>query len=176
MKYLWLILIVSLTGCVDTPKHVTPVEHFQLDRYLGTWYEIARLDHSFERGLEKISATYSLRKDGSLKVINRGYDTKNKKWEEEPEGKAYFAENPDTGFLKVSFFGPFCGAYIVMDTDYESYTMISGPDHSYFWILSRTPQLDPKIQSRLIQKAKEAGFETEKLIFVSHNKSTQQRN
>lgn len=167
MKHLWLILIVLLTGCVERPKHATPVDHFQLDRYLGTWYEIARLDHSFERGLEKITATYSLCEDGGVKVINRGFDTKNKRWKE-AEGKAYFVENPDTGFLKVSFFGPFYGAYVVMDTDYETYTMISGPDHSYFWILSRTPQLDQETKSRLIQKAKESGFETEKLIFVSH--------
>jgi len=175
MRYLWLILIVLLAGCVEKPKHVTPVEHFQLNRYLGTWYEIARLDHSFERGLEHITATYSLREDGGLKVINSGLDTETKKWRE-AEGKAYFVEDPDIGFLKVSFFGPFYGAYVVMDTDYESYTMISGPDHSYLWILSRTPWLDPKTQSHLIQKAKEAGFRTDKLIFVSHNKSTQQPN
>jgi len=167
MKHLWLLLITLLTGCVERPTHVTPAEHFQLERYLGTWYEIARLDHSFERGLEKITATYSMREDGGIKVINRGFDTKSRKWKE-AEGKAYFVENPDTGFLKVSFFGPFYGAYVVIDTDYETYTMISGPDRSYFWILSRTPQLDSQIQSRLIQKAKEAGFETEKLIFVNH--------
>ena len=173
MRYLWLLLITLLTGCVERPKHVTPVEHFHLDRYLGTWYEIARLDHSFERGLEKITATYSPREDGGVKVINRGFDTESGKWKE-AEGKAYFVENPDTGFLKVSFFGPFYGAYVVIDTDYETYTMISGPDRSYFWILSRTPQLDPQIQSHLILKAKEAGFETQKLIFVDHSQSAQQ--
>ena len=167
MRHLWLLLIALLTGCVERPTHVTPVENFQLERYLGTWYEIARLDHSFERGLEKITATYSIREDGGVKVINRGFDTESKNWKE-AEGKAYFVENLDTGFLKVSFFGPFYGAYVVIDTDYETYTMISGPDRSYFWILSRTPQLDPQIQSRLIQKAKKAGFETKKLIFVSH--------
>ena len=167
MKHLWLILVALFTGCVETPKHVTPVKNFHLDRYLGTWYEIARLDHSFERGLEKITATYSMREDGGVKVINRGFDTQNGKWKE-AEGKAYFVEDPESAFLKVSFFGPFYGAYIVMDTDYENYTMISGPDHSYFWILSRTPTLDTEIQTRLITKAKEAGFNTDKLIFVSH--------
>ena len=167
MKHIWLLLITMLTGCVEKPTYVTPVEHFQSERYLGTWYEIARLDHSFERGLEKISATYSMREDGGIKVINRGFDTKSKKWKE-AEGKAYFVENPNVGFLKVSFFGPFYGAYVVIDTDYETYTMIGGSDRSYLWILSRTQKLDSKIQSRLIQKAKEAGFETNKLIFVSH--------
>ncbi|MBD3792191.1 MAG: lipocalin family protein [Campylobacterales bacterium] len=164
MKYLSIILLFIFTGCVETPKHVTPVQNFQLDRYLGTWYEIARLDHSFEKGLEKITATYSLREDGGVKVINRGFDIKDNTWSE-AEGKAYFVQNPDTGFLKVSFFGPFYGSYIVMDTDYETYTMISGPDHSYFWILSRTPALDEAIKSRLITKAKEAGFDTDKLIY-----------
>ncbi|MDM5270916.1 lipocalin family protein [Sulfurovum sp. zt1-1] len=167
MKYLWLSLLLIFTACVEKPEHVKPIGEFKLERYLGTWYEIARLDHSFERGLEKITATYTMREDGGVKVINRGFDTQNRRWKE-AEGKAYFVENPDTGFLKVSFFGPFYGAYIVMDTDYESYTMISGPDHSYLWILSRTPYLDTEIQSHLIAKAKEAGFNTDKLIFVSH--------
>ncbi|MBD3790030.1 MAG: lipocalin family protein [Campylobacterales bacterium] len=170
MRILWIILLFILTGCVETPKHVTPVQDFQLQRYLGTWYEIARLDHSFERGLEQITATYSMREDGGVKVINRGYDTEDGRWSE-AEGKAYFVEHDDTGFLKVSFFGPFYGAYIVMDTDYETYTMISGPDHSYFWILSRTPVMDEKIRSRLIEKAKVAGFDTDALIFVKQDKS-----
>jgi apolipoprotein D and lipocalin family protein len=156
-----------ITGCVDKPTYVAPVEHFQLERYLGTWYEIARLDHSFERGLERVTATYSMREDGGINVVNRGFDTKSKK-SKEANGKAYFVENPNIGFLKVSFFGPFYGAYLIIDTDYKTYTMISGPDHSYLWILSRTKRLEPKIQSRLIQKAKEVGFQTNKLIFVDH--------
>lgn len=163
-------MLLIFTGCVETPKHVTPVQNFELNRYLGTWYEIARLDHSFERGLEKITATYSLREDGGVKVINRGYETEDKTWSE-AQGKAYFADDSHTGFLKVSFFGPFYGAYVVMDTDYETYTMISGPDHSYFWILSRTPNLDKATLERLINKAKEAGFDTKALIFVDQREN-----
>lgn len=170
MKKLLLTLTLLLTGCVDKPKNVQPVEDFSLTRYLGTWYEIARLDHRFERGLEQITATYSLREDGGVRVINRGYKTKEKVWSE-AEGKAYFVKSPDEGFLKVSFFGPFYGAYIVMDTDYETYTLISGPDLGYLWILSRTPELDAKILSRLLQQAKEAGFDTTKLIYPSFKKT-----
>jgi len=154
-----------LTGCEDKkPEKVTPVENFKVSEYLGKWYEIARLEHRFEKGMEAISATYSMRQDGGVKVLNRGYKTVEKEWNE-AEGKAFFVKSPDVGFLKVSFFGPFYGSYIVMDTDYKTYTMISGPDLSYFWILSRTPTLDKKILDRLISKAKEAGFDTSAFIY-----------
>jgi len=169
MKKLLILLAILFTGCVEIPKNVKPVENFELKSYLGTWYEIARLDHRFERGMEQITATYSMREDGGVRVLNRGYKTKDKVWGE-AEGKAYFVKNPQSGFLKVSFFGPFYGAYIVMDTDYKTYTMISGPDYSYFWILSRTPTLDDAILTRLIQKARKAGYDTSKLIFVKQDK------
>jgi apolipoprotein D and lipocalin family protein len=169
MKKLIYALLLSvtlvLTGCSDKkPEKVTPVENFKLNEYLGRWYEIVRLEHRFEKGMEAISATYSMREDGGVKVLNKGYKTEEKEWSE-AEGKAYFVQSPDKGFLKVSFFGPFYGSYIVMDTDYETYTMISGPDLSYFWILSRTPTLDQKILDRLLAQAKEAGFDTTKLIY-----------
>ena len=169
MKKLILLMAMLFTGCTEIPKNVKPVENFEIQNYLGTWYEIARLDHRFERGMEQITATYSMREDGGVKVLNRGYKTKDKEWNE-AEGKAYFVETPDRGYLKVSFFGPFYGAYIVMDTDYKTYTMISGPDKSYFWILSRTSKLDDAILTRLIGKAKRAGFDTSKLIYVKQDK------
>lgn len=155
-----------LAGCVSKPENIVPVTPFKSDRYLGTWYEIARLDHRFERGLSKVSANYSPRPDGGIKVINRGYDAEKKEWKQS-EGKAYFVEQPDTAYLKVSFFGPFYGSYIVFDLDpaYQ-YSMISGPDKSYLWILSRTPKMDAAVQARLVAKAKSLGFATEKLIFV----------
>ena len=170
MKKLLLLAIMTfalmLTGCktYEKPEKVTPVENFKLEAYLGTWYEIARLEHKFEKGMEAITATYSMREDGGVKVLNKGYRTADKEWSE-AEGKAYFVGENDVGFLKVSFFGPFYGSYIVMDTDYETYTMISGPDLSYFWILSRTPTLDEKVLERLLDKAKEAGFDTNVLIY-----------
>jgi apolipoprotein D and lipocalin family protein len=165
MRYLLILITFLISGCVDTPKGVKPIQNFQADLYLGTWYEIVRLDHSFERGMEKITATYSKREDGGIKVLNKGYITDKQEWSQ-AEGKAYFVEGKDVGFLKVSFFGPFYGSYIIMDTDYKTYTMISGPDHSYFWILSRTPRLDKNVLDRLLRKAKDAGFNTDKLIFI----------
>jgi apolipoprotein D and lipocalin family protein len=111
MKKLWLLFFLLLTGCVGKPDNVEPVENFKLEKYLGTWYEIARLDHSFERGLTQISANYSLRDDGGVKVINRGYLADENKWKE-AEGKAYFVQEPNIGYLKVSFFGPFYGSYM----------------------------------------------------------------
>lgn len=170
MKKLLLPMILTitllLTACktYEKPEKLTAVENFKLSEYLGTWYEIARLEHRFEKGMEAITATYSMRDDGGVKVLNKGFKTKEKEWNE-AEGKAYFVGNSDEGFLKVSFFGPFYGSYIVMDTDYKTYTMISGPDLSYFWILSRTPTLDKKILNRLLEKAKVAGFDTSVLIY-----------
>jgi apolipoprotein D and lipocalin family protein len=168
-KTLFIIVLASvfvLSGCktYEKPKKVSPVENFKLSEYLGTWYEIVRLEHRFEKGMEAITATYSMREDGGVKVLNKGFKTKEGEWNE-AEGKAYFVGEDDLGFLKVSFFGPFYGSYIVMDTDYKTYTMISGPDLSYFWILSRTPTLDKKILDRLLEKAKEAGFDTSVLIY-----------
>lgn len=164
-----LVFLFLLSGCVGIPPNVQPVQNFQLDRYLGRWYEVARLDHSFERGLSKVSADYSLRDDGGVRVINRGYNAEKGEWKE-AEGKAYFVQTPDVGYLKVSFFGPFYGSYVVFALDQENYqyAMISGPDTDYLWILARQPQLDPSVKSSLIEKAKSLGFATEQLIFVKH--------
>jgi len=167
MKTILMAFALLLTGCVGLPENVKPVDHFNSDRYLGKWYEVARLDHSFERGLSKVSASYSLRDDGGIRVINRGYDAQKQQWKE-AEGKAYFVNGPDQGYLKVSFFGPFYGAYIVVELDHDNYqySLVSGPDKSYLWILSRTPQMNQETQNRLVKKAASLGFDTSKLIFV----------
>lgn len=169
MKYLLLGLCLLLSSCTGMPDNIKPVQPFELQRYLGTWYEIARLDHSFERGLSHITANYSLRDDGGVKVLNRGYSEENKKWES-AEGKAYFVDKTDTAYLKVSFFGPFYGSYVVFELEKENYdyALISGPDKEYFWILARQPQLDPALLQTLIAKAKSLGFDTDKLIMVNH--------
>ena len=170
MKSILAVMCLVLGGCVGMPEKVEPVQDFKLQKYLGTWYEIARLDHSFERGLSRVTANYSLRDDGGVKVINRGYDASKKDWKE-AEGKAYFVEDEDTGYLKVSFFGPFYGSYVVFaldDEDYQ-YSLVSGPDTSYLWILSRTPTLDPAVQRELIDTARARGFDTDKLIYVDHS-------
>jgi len=169
MKILLALFFVLLTGCVGIPENVEPVNNFKLERYLGEWHEIARLDHSFERGLSRVTANYSMRSDGGVKVINRGYSAKNNSWKE-AEGKAYFVDTEDLGYLKVSFFGPFYGAYIVFELDHDNYqySLVSGPNKSYLWLLSRSPKMNEDTKSFLIKKATELGFDTNKLIFVEH--------
>jgi len=170
MNKLLTVLVLLLTGCVGIPDNVKPVDHFKLESYLGKWYEIARLDHSFERGLSRVTASYSLRDDGGLRVINRGYSAKDNKWKE-AEGKAYFVQGSDQGYLKVSFFGPFYGSYIVFELDHDNYqySLVAGPDKSYFWILAREPQIKDDIKDILIGKAASLGFDTSKLIYVDHD-------
>lgn len=161
--------MLLLTGCVGVPEHIQPVDNFELQRYLGTWYEIARLDHSFERDLQQVTATYSMRDDGGVKVINKGFNPDKNKWKQ-AEGKAFFVGEPDIGQLKVSFFGPFYGGYniIELDKDNYQYSLVCGPNLSYLWILARTPDLDKVIVDKLVAKAKSLGFATDQLIFVQH--------
>ena len=170
MKYLLVLIAALLSGCTGIPDGVTAINGFELSRYVGTWYEIARLDHRFERGLNNISATYTLNGDGSVKVLNKGWNEMDGEWEQ-AEGKAYFVEQPDKGRLKVSFFGPFYGGYNIIDLDKKdyAYSMVTGPDKSYLWILSRTRQLPKATLDALIEKAKQLGFATDKLIFVNQD-------
>lgn len=172
MRYLMLGLILLLSACVSVPEGIQPVKDFQAERYLGTWYEIARLDHSFERGMQQITAEYSMRDDGGIKVINRGFKEAQQEWAE-AEGKAYFVEDSATGYLKVSFFGPFYGSYIVFDlgNDYE-YSLVTSTNTSYLWLLSRTPTLDPAQQQKLIKRMTDLGFATDQLIFVDQSMNT----
>lgn len=158
--------LLSVACGVTPPKDVKIVDNFQLSRYLGTWYEIARLDHSFERGLDHVTANYSLRDDGGVKVVNRGYNVKKQQWQESV-GKAYFIGSPQQASLKVSFFGPFYGGYNVIDLDDEyQHALIAGPNRDYLWILSRTPTIDTQTQQRLVAVAQHYGFPVDKLIWV----------
>lgn len=167
-RLLFLFPLIVLSGCLGYPKTVTPVQGFELERYLGKWYEIARLDHSFERGLDKVTAEYSLREDGGVLVKNRGYSITENTWKES-EGKAFFVEDSDTGYLKVSFFGPFYGSYVVFELDQQGYqyAFISGPDESYLWFLSRTPTVSEELLSQFKERARALGFRTEDLILVN---------
>jgi len=167
MKKINWVFIFVLVSCVSMPDGVKPVDNFQAQRYLGQWYEIARLDHSFERGLTRVTAEYSRREDGGIRVVNRGYLAGEGKWKE-AEGKAYFVHGPAHGFLKVSFFGPFYGSYVILELDKQdySYALVCGPDKSYLWILARSSELDKEIINRLISRASSLGFDTGKLIFV----------
>ncbi|MBB5347581.1 lipocalin family protein [Desulfoprunum benzoelyticum] len=170
MKKILLVVLGLLTGCVKIPANVQPVDGFNVNKYLGTWYEIARLDHSFERGLTQVSAEYSLQDDGGVRVVNRGYSEKKKAWKE-AQGKAYFVGRPDQGYLKVSFFGPFYGSYVIFDLDHQNYqySLVCGPNTSYLWLLARSPQMDQELRDILIAKAAALNFDTDKLIFVDHH-------
>jgi apolipoprotein D and lipocalin family protein len=168
-----LIASFLLAGCTGIPDGVTPVRGFQLKLYLGTWYEIARLDHGFERGLVDVTATYRTRPDGGIDVLNRGFDPAKQAWRN-AKGRAYFLDTPDIGSLKVSFFGPFYGGYHVMalDPDYR-WAMVAGPTHEYFWILARAPILPDDALNNLLQTAKQAGFNLDGLVRVSHGNATE---
>lgn len=161
-------MLLCLAGCTGVPDGVEPVRDFELPRYLGTWYEIARLDHRFERGLSRVTATYSSREDGGVKVVNRGYDAESERWEE-AVGRAYFIEAPNVGRLKVSFFGPFYGGYnvIALDDDYQ-WSLVAGPSRDYLWILARSPELPDDTVAELVARARALDFPTEALIFVNH--------
>lgn len=163
-------LLFLLSACTGIPEGITPVSGFELQRYLGTWYEIARLDHRFERGLSDIRAEYSLRDDGGINVVNSGFDAGQGR-RTAATGKAYFVDKPDVGRLEVSFFGPFYGAYNIIALDKTAYTyaMIAGPNRDYFWILARKPVLDQQTLHALLSQAQALGFATEKLIFDRHD-------
>ena len=172
----WALLLAALAAlgaCSTTPppgaQVVTP---FDVQRYAGKWYEVARLDHSFERGLSDVSATYKLEADGSVQVINRGYDADRKKWNE-AVGRARFTGDSNVGSLKVSFFGPFYGGYHVVALDEVGYrwAMVIGPDTDYLWILSRDKTLPPGVRERLLVQARELGVKTDELIWVAQTRS-----
>ncbi len=170
MRFLSVVVACLLVGCTSVPDGVVPVSPFDSERYLGTWYEIARFDHRFERGLSRVTATYSKRDDGGIRVLNRGFNAQESAWEE-AEGRAYFVSSDNVGHLKVSFFGPFYASYVVaeLDKDDYQYALVSGPDRDYLWILARTPNLNDETRQYLIQRAQSLGFDTEKFIYVSHS-------
>lgn len=154
-------------------KGASVVSEFEIDRYLGTWYEIARLDHRFERGLTDVTAQYALRDGGGVRVVNRGFNTKTAEWEE-AIGKAYLVGAADIGQLKVSFFGPFYGGYNILELDAENYqyALVAGPDRSYLWILARSPDLPETTVRSLVEKARRLDFPVDELIYVSHDTVT----
>lgn len=164
-----LLFLLGLAGCTSVPEGVTPVTGFESERYLGTWYEIARFDHSFEDGLSRVTATYSKREDGGIRVLNKGYDAATGEWDE-AEGKAYFVSDETTGHLQVSFFGPFYASYVIaeLDKDNYQYSLVTGPERSYLWILARQPTLSQDVLDELLSKAKSLGYATDEFIWVEH--------
>lgn len=166
------VLGLAVAGCTSVPEGIHPVQGFEADRYLGTWYEIARYDHSFEEGLEAVSADYRLNEDGSIKVINRGYSPDKGEWEE-AEGKAKFVEEEDVGHLKVSFFGPFYASYVIFELDQENYqySYVTGYDRDYLWFLSRTPTVSDEAMEDFREAASARGFALDELIIVDQSRN-----
>ena len=163
-----IVVAVLMTACTYLPEGVQPVRGFDVSRYMGTWYEVARLPNRFEKGLEQVTATYSQQDDGSVRVVNRGYDIARKEWRG-VAGRARFVGEPDVAALKVSFFGPFYGGYNVIDLDPEyRYALVVGPNRSYLWILSREPSPPAAVIERLKRKAAELGFHTRDLVYLQH--------
>ena len=158
--------VFGLTACAKTPTSPQVITNFDSEKYLGTWYEIARLDHSFERGLSNVTANYSMRDDGKIKVVNRGFKEKSNTWSESV-GKAKFAVAKTTGSLKVSFFGPFYGAYniVKLDENYQ-YALVVSTGTDYLWLLSRQKTIPEIIKQEYLKKATELGFDIQELIWV----------
>ena len=159
--------VVFITACTGLPDNVEPVRNFDPERYLGTWYEIARLDHSFERDLERVTATYELNDDGSIADLNKGFNTEKGEWRQ-AEGVAKPMGSSDIGHLKVSFFGPFYGTYAVFElADDYSYAFVSGYNTDYLWLLAREPQISVDVRERFMARSQALGFETADLIWVA---------
>lgn len=160
---------MSLFSCQTIPDNVVAVQPFYKERYLGKWYEVARFDFRFEKNLIHTTAEYSLNRDGSIKVVNRGYDTLNSKWKE-ATGKARFTGSDSVAMLKVSFFGPFYGGYnvIALDSAYR-YALVCGNNLDYLWILSREKSIPEEIKKQYVKLAKKLGFDTDKLLWIKQN-------
>ncbi len=138
---------------------------------MGKWYEIARLDHKFERGLTNVTAEYSLKDDGGISVVNRGYDLEKGEWKE-ADGKAEFVDGSDQARLKVSFFGPFYSGYnvIALDDEYR-YSMVTGDDRDYLWLLSREKEIPEEVKQRYLKQARDQGYDVDALIWVEHDRT-----
>lgn len=164
-----MIIMFGLFSCSTIPKGVKAVEPFDKESYLGKWYEIARIDFKFEKDLNNTTAEYSLNTDGTIKVVNKGYNTKKEKWQE-AVGKAKFVGDDNVAMLKVSFFGPFYSGYnvIAIDADYK-HALIAGDSHKYLWILSREPNIPEEVKQSYLKVAQGYGFNTSDLLWVEHS-------
>ena len=169
VKNLAMVLCVLTGGCTGIPKGIAAVEDFALERYLGRWYEIARLDHSFERGLSRVTAEYRLGEAGRLTVVNRGYRADTGEWKS-VTGTARFAGSDRRGHLLVSFFPPFAASYVIIELDQQDYryALVCGPNRDYLWILSREPVLDSSTRNQLVARAEGLGFPVDELLFIDH--------
>lgn len=164
MKKMFFMALAAMffSACDATEIDNSTVKAVDLNRYLGSWYEIAKYNHVFERGLDYAMANYTLREDGKIDVLNTGIKDGRAK---DAKGIAKTTNIP--GLLKVSFFGPFYSDYRIMmlDADYQ-YVLVGGSNDKYLWILSRTPQLDDATKTLILAEANRRGYDTSKLIWV----------
>ncbi len=167
---IYLSLILFLTNCSDEMRPLNTVEHVDIDRYLGKWYEIARLPNSFEKGLICCTAEYSLREDGKITVMNGGHPEKNPEKVETAKGKAWLPDKNITSQLKVQFFWPFRGDYYIfhLDEDYQ-YVLVGAPNRKYLWLLSRTPVIENELYGELLAIAKNNDFDVSNIYKTPQN-------
>jgi apolipoprotein D and lipocalin family protein len=160
---------MALFACASIPKGAVAVEQFQKERYLGKWYEIARFDFAFEKDLNNTTAEYSPGKDGSIVVVNRGFNVIKNKWQE-ARGKARFRSADTKAELEVSFFGPFYGAYnvIALDAEYR-YALVAGSDLRFLWILSRSKTIPEDVKAEYVDLARSLGYDVPKLVWVEQD-------
>ncbi|WP_339717791.1 lipocalin family protein [Cyclobacterium amurskyense] len=164
------LIMMGLFSCATIPKGAEAVKPFDKEKYLGKWYEIARLDFKFERNLNNTTASYSLNDNGTIKVDNQGYNIKKEKWTQ-AIGKAKFVGDDDIAKLKVSFFGPFYSGYNVIAIDKEyKYALVAGESLKYLWILSRETVIPEDVKNEYLMMAEKIGYNTSELIWVEHTK------
>ncbi|MFO7869548.1 MAG: lipocalin family protein [Bacteroidales bacterium] len=163
------VIIWGMSSCSSIPQGAVAVQDFDKSQYLGTWYEIARLDFKYERNLNNTTATYTLNENGTINVINRGFNVVTQEWKE-ATGTAKFVKADTIGMLKVSFFKPFYSGYnvIAIDKDY-TYALVAGKNLDYLWILSRTTSIPNEIRKNYLAIAQKIGYKTENLIWVKHS-------
>lgn len=159
-----------LAGCTGQPDGIEPVTGLDVSSYLGTWYEIMRLDHSFERGLTNVTASYTSGEDGKLRVVNRGFNRQEYEWDE-AQGTAVFQGSRNVASLSMTFQWPFAGGYHVFELDKQGYdyALVSGPNRDFLWLLARNPDLAEETRNRLVERAGESGFPVAELILVDHS-------
>lgn len=163
------LIITSFLSCGTKLQGAYGVNNFDLSKYLGKWYEIARYDTWFEKDMDRTQAFYSLNEDGTVRVENSGYDFNKNKWKTSV-GKAKFRGDKDVGELKVSFFGPFYSDYTILALDSEyKYSLVVGNTTDYLWILSRTKTIPEDVKNQFLSMAREFGFDTAKLVWVNQN-------
>jgi apolipoprotein D and lipocalin family protein len=173
LKVSLLYLLVSLSACVGVPDGIMPVSNFDINSYLGTWYEIARLDNRFEEGMSQVTANYSRNLDGSIRVTNRGYLNESQSWDE-AIGKAEFVNNDDLGHLKVSFFGPFYASYVIFHlSDDSSQSYVTSNDRDYLWFLSRSPIVDDASKTDFIDLVRAIGFAYQDILWIDQTMNTE---